>query len=152
MRRTDAPADDKAADARGGFSEARADELREAGVSEHAGFPNPAMDRSLQTLDFNKLLIRHSAATYMMRIEGDDWQSLGIRDGDIVIVDRALGHKANDLTVWWQGENFVIGQAARVPEDTETWGLVTAVIHRYRRWNASPPTRHSTHITPSTDP
>ena len=141
----DAPGDNKAAGAQGSFSEARTDELREAGVSEHAGFPNPAMDRSIQALDLNKLLIQHSAATYLMRIEGATWQSLGILDGDIVIVDRALGHKANDLTVWWQGENFVIGQAAGVPEGTETWGLVTAVIHRYKRWNINP--RPATHPT-----
>lgn len=138
MRQINTSGDNKAADTQGGFSEARADELREAGVSEHAGFPNPATDRSIQALDFNRLLIRHSAATYLMRIEGDDWQPLGILDGDIVIVDRALDCRTNDLAVWWQGENFVIGQAAHVPEDTETWGLVTTVIHRYRRWNVSP--------------
>lgn len=118
------------------YSDERSHALREAGVSEHAGFPNPATDRSIQTLDLNKLLIRHSAATYLMRIEGNDWRVLGIFDGDIVVVDRALGHGPNDLVVWWQGENFTIGHANQAPEDTETWGVVSATIHRFRKWEA----------------
>lgn len=119
----------------GSFDDSRGEALQDAGVSEHAGFPNPAMDRSIQTLDFNKLLIRHSAATYLMRIEGNSWRPFGIFEGDIVVVDRALGHGRNDLVVWWQGETFTIGHANRVPEDTETWGVVTTTIHRYKRWN-----------------
>lgn len=118
------------------FDDRRSEALHSAGVSEHAGFPNPAMDRSIQTLDLNKLLIHHSAATYLMRIEGDDWRPLGIFDGDIVVVDRALGHGRNDLIVWWHGENFTISHANRVPEETQTWGVVTATIHRYKQWNA----------------
>lgn len=114
------------------FDDKRSQALRDAGVSEHAGFPNPATDRSLQNLDLNKLLIRHSAATYMMRIEGNDWRRLGIFDGDITIIDRALSYGLNDLVVWWQGEGFVIGHANQVPEDAETWGVVTSAIHRFR--------------------
>lgn len=117
------------------FDDSRTEALRSSGVSEHAGFPNPAMDRSIQTLDFNKLLIRHSAATYLMRIEGNTWRRLGIFDKDIVVVDRALNCRPNDLAVWWQGESFVISHANRVPEGVEAWGVVTTTIHRYIQWN-----------------
>jgi SOS-response transcriptional repressor LexA len=118
------------------FNDERSQALRDAGVSEHAGFPNPATDRAIQTLDLNTLLIRHSAATYLMRIEGNDWRTLGIFDGDIVIIDRALGYGPNDLVVWWQGENFTISHQNQVPEDTETWGVVSSTIHRFRKWDA----------------
>ncbi|MBA3758141.1 hypothetical protein H0X10_00720 [Candidatus Saccharibacteria bacterium] len=114
------------------FNDSRTAALRESGVSEHAGFPNPATDRSLQNLDINILLIRHSASTYLMRIAGNEWRVLGIFNKDIVIVDRALGARANDLVVWWQGENFVISHQNQVPQETETWGVVSATIHQFR--------------------
>lgn len=117
-----------------GFSDTRSEALARAGVSEHAGFPNPAMDRSIQTLDLNRLLIRHSAATYLMRIEDESWRGWGIYSGDIVVVDRALSAGRNDLVVWWQGDSFTIGARHEVPEDTETWGIVTATLHRFRKW------------------
>ncbi len=60
------------------------------GVSVHDGFPNPATDATIQPIDLNKLLIKNSAATYMMRVTGDHWQRLGIFNSDIVIVDRAV--------------------------------------------------------------
>jgi hypothetical protein len=115
------------------FNDTRTNALREAGVSEHAGFPNPATDRSLQNLDISTLLIRHSASTYLMRIQGNDWRSLGILDGDIVIVDRALDWGPNDLVVWWQGETFTISHQNQVPQNSETWGVVSATIHRFRK-------------------
>ncbi len=117
------------------FDDTRGEALHNAGVSEHPGFPNPATDRSIQTLDFNKLLVQHSAATYLMRINGNSWRSIGILDGDIVVVDRALAFGLNDLVVWWQGDSFTISHANEVPDDTETWGVVTATIHRFKKWN-----------------
>ena len=128
-------ADPEDARAKGRFDDARDEALRGAGVSEHAGFPNPATDRAIQTLDLNRLLIRHTAATYLMRIEGDSWQPLGIFDCDIVVVDRALGYGPNDLVIWWQGEGFVISHQNQVPKDIETWGVVSATIHRFRKWD-----------------
>ena len=117
------------------FDESRTAALRDLGVAEHPGFPNPATDRSIQTLDFNKLLVQHSAATYLMRINGDSWRPLGIHDSDIVVVDRALGFGSNDLVVWWQGDSFTISHANQVPEDTETWGIITATIHRFKKYD-----------------
>ena len=116
------------------FNDERTEALRRSGVSEHAGFPNPATDRSLQNLDINSLLIQNSASTYLMRIEGNEWRSLGIFDGDIVLVDRALAVRRNDLVVWWQEESFVISHQSQVPADTATWGAVTAAIHQFVKW------------------
>jgi DNA polymerase V len=102
------------------------------GVSVHDGFPNPATDSSLQLLDLNKLLIRHRISTYFMRIAGNDWQEQGIFDGDIVLVDRALKPRSNDLVIWWEGESFHISPKHAVPPDTPTWGVVTFTIHQFR--------------------
>lgn len=102
------------------------------GVSVHDGFPNPATDTSLQTLDLNKLLVRHGASTYFMRITGNTWSDQGIYDNDIALIDRALKPKTNDLVVWTDGDELSISPKHRVPMDTPVWGVVTTVIHQYR--------------------
>lgn len=102
------------------------------GVSVHGGFPNPATDVSLQGIDLNTLLIKNSAATYLMRISGNDWRAQGIFDGDIIIIDRALTPQTNDLVIWWYDGSFAISPKHKVPLDCEIWGIVTSVTHRYR--------------------
>lgn len=102
-----------------------------SGVSVHGGFPNPASESPLQNPDLNRLLIRHPAATYCMRIAGHAWEDRGIFDGDIALIDRALNMRPKDLVVWWQEEGFVIGQLQSAPRRTDIWGAVSAVIHRY---------------------
>lgn len=103
------------------------------GVSVHDGFPNPAADTSLQSLDLNSLLITRTATTYLMRMGGNEWRPLGIFDGDIVIVDRSLNARPNDLVVWTKAERFVISHKHQVAEGSPVWGVVTATIHQYRR-------------------
>jgi hypothetical protein len=103
------------------------------GVSVHDGFPNPATDTSLQGIDLNKFLVHNSAATYMMRISGDDWQSIGIFDGDAILIDRALAVRKVDLVVWQHDGDFAVSPRHGVPKGGEIWGVVTAVIHQYRR-------------------
>lgn len=108
---------------------------RPAGVSVHTGFPNPAADQSLQTLDFNQLLVNHPASTFMFRIEGNQWEDAGVFDNDIAIVDRAVDPRANDVVVWWneeQGE-FAISKSSRMPKTARLWGVVTASIHQFRQ-------------------
>jgi hypothetical protein len=104
------------------------------GVSVHAGFPNPAADKSLQTLDFNQLLIQHGASTYMFRVEGNQWESIGVFDNDIAVVDRALDPRKNDVTVWWneQRGEFSFSHHASMPRGASCWGVVTNTIHQFR--------------------
>ncbi|HYH75716.1 MAG TPA: S24 family peptidase [Candidatus Saccharimonadales bacterium] len=105
------------------------------GVSVHAGFPNPATDQSLHSLDFNQLLIQHTASTYMFRIEGSQWEDAGVFDGDIAIVDRALDPRKTDTVVWWQDgpEAFAVSPYKQVPTGATVWGVVTASIHQFRK-------------------
>src|SRR4030095_17150265 len=79
-----------------------------SGVSVHTGFPNPATDASLQGIDLNKLLIQNGASTFLMRVSGNDWQAVGIWDGDLAIIDRALGPKKTDLIIWIHRDEFAI--------------------------------------------
>lgn len=106
-------------------------------VSVHAGFPNPAADMSLQGLDLHKLLVRHAASTYYFRVRGRTWETIGIFDGDIAIVDRALQPRRTDIVVWWQegGDAFQFSAFHHVPKESVTWGVVTTTIHQLREEN-----------------
>jgi DNA polymerase V len=107
------------------------------GVSVHGGFPNPAIDASLQGIDLNKFLIQNSAATYLMRVAGNEWQRVGIFDSDVIIIDRAITPRQNDLVVWWYDGSFAISPRHALPEGAEVWGVVTSAIHQYRGRNES---------------
>lgn len=111
------------------------DKQHQTGVSIHAGFPNPAADKSLRSLDLNSLLVQHSASTYMFRIRGHDWTSVGIFDGDIALVDRSLDAHKQDLVVWWQEgqDGFTISIKSTVPSEATVWGVVTTTIHQHRK-------------------
>jgi DNA polymerase V len=55
-----------------------------------AGFPSPAENYFEESLDLNQFLIRHPAATFFVKVEGDSMIDAGIFPGDILIVDRAI--------------------------------------------------------------
>lgn len=105
------------------------------GVSVHTGFPNPAADTSLQTLDFNRLLVQHSGSTFMFRIQGNQWEGAGVFDGDIAVVDRALDPRTNDVVIWWdeaRGE-FAVSSYSQLPPTANCWGVVTSTVHQFRK-------------------
>lgn len=107
------------------------------GVSVHTGFPNPATDQRLHTLDLNQLLVRHTVSTYMFRVRGNEWEGAGVFDGDIAVVDRALDPRKNDPVIWWdeaRGE-FAISAYSAMPKEASVWGVITATIHQFRKQN-----------------
>ena len=106
--------------------------LRQAGVATHTGFPNAAIGAHTKQLDITGALIKHPVATYLMRLDSDEWSDLGMYAGDLVVIDRSLQPRPTDTIVWWQGEEFVMSHKSKVPIDTPTWGVVTAVIHQLR--------------------
>jgi DNA polymerase V len=110
------------------------DDEQADGVSVHAGFPNPASDRSLGGLNLNQLLIQNSASTFIFRLRGHDWEAFGIFDGDVAVVDRALDARQNDLVIWWSQDtdNFTISRYKQIGAEAAVWGVVTAVIHQFR--------------------
>ncbi len=114
-----------------------------------AGFPSPAEDYIEGSLDLNKYLIKHPAATFFVRVTGDSMIKAGIHHGDILIVDRSLEPAdkkvviavvEGDLTVkrirMKDGKIFLMPENERYDPmqiDSETsfeiWGVVTNVIH-----------------------
>lgn len=64
-----------------------------------AGFPSPADDYLEGSLDLNEHLIDHPAATFYCRVCGDSMTGVGIFDGDLLIVDRALTPRNGDVVL-----------------------------------------------------
>ena len=109
-------------------------EIPTNGVSIHAGFPNPATDndRSSHSLSLDRLLLGRPSSTYLFQLKGHAWAADGIGDGDIAIVDRVLAVRPDDFVVAWQGDDFLLLRARNLPEQVAPWGVVSAIVHRYR--------------------
>ena len=68
-----------------------------SGVS--AGFPSPADDYIEDCIDLNKHLIKRPAATFFARANGDSLTEIGIKDGDLLIIDRSLTSIHGDVVI-----------------------------------------------------
>ena len=64
-----------------------------------AGFPSPAQDYMDRSLDFNKELIKHPAATFYAKVVGMSMVEAGIDEGDIIVIDRSLEPRQDDIVV-----------------------------------------------------
>ena len=64
-----------------------------------AGFPSPAEDYMDKKLDLNEYLIQHPAATFFCRVSGSSMEGVGIFDGDLLIVDRAVEPRHGSIVV-----------------------------------------------------
>tara|TARA_B110000196_G_scaffold179557_1_gene153961 strand:- start:2152 stop:2580 length:429 start_codon:yes stop_codon:yes gene_type:complete len=65
----------------------------------HAGFPSPAADYLHEKLSLTNLLVTHPSATFLAWAEGDSMELAGIFDGDLLIVDRSLTPRQNDIVI-----------------------------------------------------
>jgi DNA polymerase V len=113
-----------------------------------AGFPSPADNYIEKKIDLNKHLIKHPAATFLVRVEGDSMQDAGIDSGDILVVDRALEPADNKIIIAVINGEFTVKRIKKikneiylVPEnksypdikitddmDFEVWGVVSSII------------------------
>lgn len=117
--------------------------------SVRAGFPSPADDYIEAHLDLNDYLIKHPAATFLVRAVGDSMVNAGIHSEDILVVDRSLEPSHGriviaalngELTVKRlykkEGRLQLLAENPAYPAiditeaaDMVIWGVVTNVIH-----------------------
>jgi DNA polymerase V len=64
-----------------------------------AGFPSPADDYIEDRLDLNEHLVRHPDATFYARASGDSMLGVGIHDGALLIVDKAVTPKHGHVVI-----------------------------------------------------
>ena len=64
-----------------------------------AGFPSPAEQYQEPPLDLNSFLVKRPEATYFVKVEGDSMIGAGIREGDLLVVDRSLTPANGDIII-----------------------------------------------------
>lgn len=73
-----------------------------------AGFPSPAQDYIEDELNLHNLCVRHPSATFFLRASGSSCEESGLRDGDLLVIDRSLTPEHGDMIVAnYEGEFIV---------------------------------------------
>jgi DNA polymerase V len=115
-----------------------------------AGFPSPATDYVEDDIDLNSHLIKNIPSTFLIRVQGKSMNNIGIRNGDLLVVDRSLNPKNFSTVIVNVNEELVVKNFIKeknesfltsgsknlkdkinLTENPEIfiWGVVTYVIH-----------------------
>lgn len=104
------------------------------------------MDRDL---DLNEYIVRHPASTFFLKAQGKSMIDASINEEDILVVDKSLEAKHNDIVIASLNGEFTIkrlvkqdGKVSLLPcnsdfnpvtvrpdDDLVIWGVVTHIIH-----------------------
>lgn len=116
-----------------------------------AGFPSPAGDDLEDEIDPMAWVVRHPASTFWWRVEGDCLWDVGIRDGDLIAVDRdgkrrlgravlavVEGEVTAKILKRREGRYYLAPANAAddfpdiaLTPDSEVWGVIAGVVRRY---------------------
>ncbi|WP_024993747.1 LexA family protein [Phocaeicola paurosaccharolyticus] len=88
------------------FSQSLSIPFADAGI--RAGFPSPAQDYLEESLDLNKELIDHPAATFYGKVIGNSMIDAGIEEGDILVIDKSLEAQNGDMVVGYLDGEFTL--------------------------------------------
>ena len=115
-----------------------------------AGFPSPATDYVEGDIDLNAHLIKNIPSTFLIRVQGKSMNTIGIHDGDLLVVDRSLNPKNFSTVIANVSEELVIKTFVKEKDqsfltsglnrikdkinltenpDIFVWGVVTYTIH-----------------------
>ena len=73
-----------------------------------AGFPSPATDCVEDDIDLNAHLIKNVPSTFLIKVQGKSMNSIGIHDGDLLVVDRSLNPKNFSTIIANVNEELVV--------------------------------------------
>ena len=116
-----------------------------------AGFPSPADDYTEENIDLNEHLISNPFSTFFLRVKGDSMINAGIKDKDLIIVDKSLIAKPGDIVIAMIDGEFTIKRLSiknnelylkaenhNYPDfrfknhiNVQIWGVVIYSIHSY---------------------
>jgi DNA polymerase V len=91
------------------------------------GFPSPATDHLEERLNLQEYVVRHPASTFFSRVAGNEEAGLGLRDGDILVIDRSLAPKHDCLVIAEMEGEF---RVCRVLNNRGSWLLETGDGYR----------------------
>ena len=115
-----------------------------------AGYPSPLTEQAKELVDINGYLIRNEIATYIFRVKGNAMIDAGIFDSDVLVVDRSIEPKHNDIVLATLNEEFIVKRlhkragviklvsenpiyppiVIKVSDDFAVCGVVTNSIHK----------------------
>ena len=111
----------------------KARSLHRPGVSAQTGFPSAATHYAESTIDLHNELVTNREATFFIRIEGNGFEEFLISHNDVLVVDRSLHPRKNDLILAViEGEFTVIQVCENHEESFQLWGVITYIIHKTR--------------------
>ena len=116
-----------------------------------AGFPSPADDYTEENIDLNEHLISNPFSTFFLRVKGDSMINAGIKDKDLIVVDKSLIAKPGNIIIAMIDGEFTIKRLSiknnelylkaenhNYPDfrftnhiDVQIWGVVIYSIHSY---------------------
>ena len=116
-----------------------------------AGFPSPADDYKEENIGLNEHLISNPFSTFFLRVKGDSMINAGIKDKDLIIVDKSLTARPGNIIIAMIEGEFTIKRLSiknnelylkaenhNYPDfrfknhiDVQIWGVVIYSIHSY---------------------
>lgn len=114
-----------------------------------AGFPSAAEEELLDVMNFDEYLVPNKESSYILKVKGDSMIDAGIREGDMVIVERKTTYKPGQIVVAMidgeytmkylrkKGDKFFLEPANEkykpiYPSETfRVEAVVTAVVRKY---------------------
>lgn len=74
------------------------DEIPYLGLVE-AGFPTTVEEQLTDTMSIDNYLVEHKESTYLLEVKGESMIDAGIREGDLVVVERRGEAKLGDIVI-----------------------------------------------------
>jgi DNA polymerase V len=117
-----------------------------------AGFPSPAEGYEEARIDINDLVVTQPDATFYVRVKGNSMIDANISDGDILVVDKSLEARHNDIVIAVVDGEFTVKTLYKqnnliklIPansdfseiifndgQELDIWGVVSYIIHKTR--------------------
>lgn len=115
-----------------------------------AGFPSPADDFVYESIDLNKLLVKHPDATFYARVRGQSMTS-DFHEDDLLVIDRSVEWGDNKIALCYIENEFTLkrlkidgDKCFLVPSNSDfplievkddndviVWGIVTYSIKKH---------------------
>jgi DNA polymerase V len=117
----------------------------------YGGFASVAEDYIEHPLDLNNYLIKNPLSTYFLMVNGDSLNHIGIFNNDILIVDKSLSPRDNNIVIA-ELENELVIRKLKIKNNDKflisnnkkdtpqkitnndeftIWGVVISTIHRF---------------------
>ena len=115
-----------------------------------AGWPSPAEEELVDTMSLDEYLIQHPDQTFLIKVSGDSMIDEGIKEGDLVLVERGRQPKHRDIVIaeidneWTmkyyekqgKGVRLVAANKKYAPiyptQELKVGGVVVAVVRKYK--------------------